>query len=101
MHFIPLVSIFSHQSCRKKQKLLMYLVCLQKQAPINSCWRKKCGEARKEKGRAVFQSEELKEISVGSFRAVFEAGAGVVRVSAQQHLGSLWGQPLKANRQME
>lgn len=49
----------------------------------------------------MFQSEELKEISVGSFRAVFEAGAGVVRVSAQQHLGSLWGQPLKANRQME
>lgn len=62
-NFFPLVSIFNHQSCRKKQKILTYLVCLQRQAAINNCWREKWGEARKEKRRgcvAVGGSEAKK-----------------------------------------
>lgn len=49
LHFFPLVSVLSPQSCRKKQKPFMYLVCVQKQEPVNRCWRKNVGSKRRER----------------------------------------------------
>lgn len=99
LHFFPLVSLFRHQSCRRKQKSLVSLVCLQKQAPINSCWRKKKvwgSKKRERRGCAPVGG------TAGNQCWWFQSCAGVWgRRWSQKGLGSLWGHPLKAERQFE